>query len=192
MVRNSVCSCSTLLCFRLCRSACGTVSGLLVMKIAVPGTRVGGCASSPSRKGLSGMPCSVSRRNMRRRPRFHVMSSVNTVMPMRSGNHPPDRNFIALEAKKTASTAAMLRITTPVGHHEIERVRDRVGVGEHEGGLTEVVEEERGKHEREPADADRLLAEVAHVGVERLAPGEREEDRTEDEEPRERIGEQEI
>ena len=46
-----------------------------------------------------------------------------------------------------------------------------------EGGLAEVVDQQRREHEGEPADADGALAEVAHVGVERLRAGDRQEHR---------------
>ena len=45
MVRMTLCSCSTLLCLRLCSSAVGANSGWLVRNTAVPGTMCGGCFS---------------------------------------------------------------------------------------------------------------------------------------------------
>ena len=65
-------------------------------------------------------------------------------------------------------------------------LRARVRVVQQERALAEVVEHERGHDEREPGDADRAAAEVAHVGVERLAAGDGEHDRAEDDERRAR------
>ena len=53
MVRTTLCSCSTLLCLRLCSSAVGANSGSLVRNTAVPGTICGGffsrlCSSASS------------------------------------------------------------------------------------------------------------------------------------------------
>ena len=41
--------------------------------------------------------------------------------------------------------------------------------------LAEVVQEQRRQHEREPGEADRPLAEVPHVRVQRFAAGDDEE-----------------
>ena len=45
--------------------------------------------------------------------------------------------------------------------------------------LAEVVQQQRRQHQAEPGEADRTLAEVAHVRVQRLAAGDDEEDRAE-------------
>jgi hypothetical protein len=44
-------------------------------------------------------------------------------------------------------------------------------IGEEECPLAEVVISRAGRHEREPREPDRALAEVAHVGIQRLAAG---------------------
>ena len=53
---------------------------------------------------------------------------------------------------------------------------------ENERALAEVVDDERRQHEREPGGLDRLAAEVAEIGVERLGAGHGEEDEAEDRE----------
>ena len=53
-------------------------------------------------------------------------------------------------------------------------------MGESPSALTEVVQDEGGEDDETPSRADRLLAEVAHVRVERFGPRHREEDRAED------------
>ena len=53
--------------------------------------------------------------------------------------------------------------------------------------LPEVDEEQAGQHEGVPAERDRPTAEVAHVGVERLAADDDEDDRAEDQEAREAV-----
>ena len=58
-----------------------------------------------------------------------------------------------------------------------ERVVERARVAHQERALAHVVEGERGQDDAGPGDLDRAPAEVAHVGVERLGAGEREDDR---------------
>ncbi len=53
---------------------------------------------------------------------------------------------------------------------------------EHQCALAEVVQQQAGPHEREPREPHGLLAEVAHVGVERLAAREHEEHGAQDRE----------
>ena len=52
----------------------------------------------------------------------------------------------------------------------------RLRIAQEQRALTEVVEQQRRQHEREPGDANRPPAEMAHVGVERLAAGDDQED----------------
>ena len=63
-----------------------------------------------------------------------------------------------------------------------------VGVADQQRGLPEVVEEQAGQHEPYQASGDRRASEVAHVGVERLAAGDDEEDAAEGEERLLRLG----
>ena len=53
-------------------------------------------------------------------------------------------------------------------------------MGESPGTLSEVVQDEGGEDDETPRRANRLLAEVAHIRVERFGPCYGEEDRTED------------
>ena len=64
------------------------------------------------------------------------------------------------------------------GHEMVERVLERGGIAQDQGTLAEIVEHEAGQDQAEPGEADRVAAEMAHVGVERLRPGDREHDRT--------------
>jgi hypothetical protein len=50
----------------------------------------------------------------------------------------------------------------------------------HDGGLAGVVEHQARKHDRRPRQPDRLGAEMTHVGVECLGPGDAEEDAAQD------------
>ena len=68
------------------------------------------------------------------------------------------------------------RVEVPVRGHVVERIPRGLGVPDEERSLAEVVEEERRGDEREPVDLDRDLAEVPHVGIERLAAGRHQED----------------
>ena len=49
------------------------------------------------------------------------------------------------------------------------------GLGDEQRGLAEVVEHEGGQGDREPRQADRHAAEMAHVGIHRLAARHRQE-----------------
>ena len=53
--------------------------------------------------------------------------------------------------------------------------------------LAEVVQDQRRQHEREPGEADRMLAEMTHVRVQRFAAGDDEEDGAEHREPGEAV-----
>jgi hypothetical protein len=64
-------------------------------------------------------------------------------------------------------------------HHAEERVVHLLGVAQEQRALAEVREHERGPDQRQPAAPDRLHAEVAHVGVERLDARDHEHDRAE-------------
>ena len=66
----------------------------------------------------------------------------------------------------------------PAWRQHEERLGGGAAVREQERPLAEVVDEQRGEHEREPRESDRALAEVAHVGIQRLAAGHHEKDRT--------------
>ncbi len=55
---------------------------------------------------------------------------------------------------------------------------ERGGVAQDQGTLAEIVEHQGGQDQAQPGDADRLAAEMAHVGIERLGAGDRQHDRT--------------
>jgi hypothetical protein len=54
--------------------------------------------------------------------------------------------------------------------------------------LTEVVQQQRGKDDRVPTEADRSPAEVAHVGVERFAAGDAQHHAAQHREPTGSVG----
>ena len=58
----------------------------------------------------------------------------------------------------------------PIRRHHEKRVLHRRRVVQQQGTLAKVVERERRHDDGEPGDANRLLAEMTHVGVKRLAP----------------------
>ncbi|OIQ76216.1 hypothetical protein GALL_421040 [mine drainage metagenome] len=60
----------------------------------------------------------------------------------------------------------------PFRHHQEERVRNRLGVAQHQGALAQIVQQQRGEHEAIPRKADRFAAKVAKVGIQRLGPGD--------------------
>ena len=67
----------------------------------------------------------------------------------------------------------------PFGIHQEERILDRLGIGEHQRALPEIVQRQRRQHDREPGGLDRPPAEMAEVGIERLGAGHRQEHRAE-------------
>ncbi len=69
----------------------------------------------------------------------------------------------------------------PTGCEEVEGIDLGALRREDEGALSEIVERQGDSDQAEPVDLDRALAEVAEVGVEGLASGRDEEDRTENE-----------
>jgi hypothetical protein len=80
----------------------------------------------------------------------------------------------------------------PVGRHQVERVLDRLGVLQQQRALAKVVQRERRHHDGEPGQADRLLAEMAQVGVQRLGAGDAQHHGTQDDEGGARVGEHEA
>ena len=100
----------------------------------MPSTRVGGLASMLSMNSPSGIESSASRSISNARPRFHVVSRVNTIAPIRSGNQPPAGTLSILDARNdrsmrnsgtamsTATSAfqpQMRRITTKISTESI-------------------------------------------------------------------------
>jgi len=69
-----------------------------------------------------------------------------------------------------------------LGHHRPERVLGGGRGVEDQGALAQIVQGQAGQDEAQPAHADRRLTEMAHVGVERLGPGHRQEDAAQDDE----------
>ena len=75
---------------------------------------------------------------------------------------------------------------------QIERIARRRRIAEQQRALAEVVQQQRGKHDAEPGDADGPLAEVPHVGVERFTAGDAEHDGAEREKAREAVRPEEL
>ena len=103
-VTNRFCSCSTLLCFKLCSNAFGTVPGSAVKNTAVPSTRAGGLTNTASKKLVKSMASIRIFSLSSRRPSFQVIMKVNTTPPITSGNQPPANSFMRLDAKNAKST----------------------------------------------------------------------------------------
>ena len=91
-------SCSTLLCLRLCNSACGTPFIDVLMKTAVPETRVAAFAADLMNTSI-GMALSFMRSCIRLRPRAQVVRKVKATAPTSSGNQPPSGIFVRFDAK---------------------------------------------------------------------------------------------
>ena len=98
---------------------------------------------------------------------------------------------VSENAPEMSACDAMIVATVESEDHRIdeerrdereERVLRRLRVLDEARRLPEVVEQQGGHDEREPGEADGVAAEVAHVGIERLAAGDDEDDAAEDEE----------
>ena len=70
----------------------------------------------------------------------------------------------------------------PVRRHIEEGILDGFRVGQQQGALAEIVERQAGHDDREPGQADRLFAKVAHVGIQCLAPRHAQDHGTQDDE----------
>src|SRR5262249_57262578 len=69
------------------------------------------------------------------------------------------------------------------GDHAIERIFNRRRIGKHARTLAEIIEEQQRKHETQPSGLNRLSAEMAEIGIKRLAAGDGEEDQAERDQP---------
>ena len=105
-VRITFFSCSTLLCLRLCMSATGAVSGSLVRKMAVPGTRWGARALSMDIRSESPIESLRVFSVKMREPRTQVDMIRNKEAPISSGSQPPEAIFSPLAARNTRSSAS--------------------------------------------------------------------------------------
>ena len=74
-----------------------------------------------------------------------------------------------------AVASADQRQQRPRRRQQEERLLDAAGFDQQQRALAEVVQQQRRQHQREPGEADRPLAEVAHVGIERFAAGDDQE-----------------
>jgi hypothetical protein len=84
------------------------------------------------------------------------------------------------------------RVQRPFGGHLVERVARLLREVQQHRALAEVVEHQAGHHQAEPGDADRPLAEVAHVGIQRLGTGHAQHDEAERDEGDGRVEEEET
>src|SRR5450759_3705673 len=64
------------------------------------------------------------------------------------------------------------RILERAGRQQEERIDRARRVPQDQRALAEIVRQQRRQHQEEPGEADRPLAEVSHVGVERLRSGD--------------------
>src|SRR3984957_17973813 len=118
MVRITLCSCSTLLCLRLCNSAVGTKLGSLVKKTAVPLTMCGGRFSRLLIRSASGT--SIRRVFMVRiaEPRRQVQIMTAMAKPNNSGTQAPSSSLRRLALKNVMSTTTNGTISAAaVGDH---------------------------------------------------------------------------
>jgi hypothetical protein len=97
--------------------------------------------------------------------------------------------MIACEAIMVATVAKRHdRIMRPPGGQQIERIGDRARVRQQQRALSEVVQHQARQYHGEPAQPYRQRAEMTHVGIHRLAAGNREKGGAEDCEADRRAG----
>ena len=93
---------------------------------------------------------------------------------------------VATVAKITSGSSAQS------GRQQEERVVQSLGVLQDQGTLAEIVQRQGGEHQPGPGSLDRRPPEMAHVGVERLGAGDREEHAAQDDEADRAVREQEA
>ena len=81
--------------------------------------------------------------------------------------------WLAITVAAVASTT--IGSSSALGDQAIERILDRRRMRQHQRALAEIIDQQRRQHEAEPGALDRLAAEMAEVGIERLAAGDGEE-----------------
>src|SRR5579883_775561 len=84
--------------------------------------------------------------------------------------------IIAWLAMMVATVEQYQRENRPERGEIEERIADRGWMFEKKSRLSGIVEKERRQHEPVPGGADRVSADMPHIGIERLAPGDRQED----------------
>ena len=80
----------------------------------------------------------------------------------------------------------------PGGHHPEKGLGGSRGIAEDQRPLPQVGKDERRQDEHAPGEADGLEPEVAHVGIEGLATGDDEDNRSEDVDPAEAVPQKEL
>ena len=113
-------SCNTRLCLRLCSSAFGTPSGLVVMKMPVPATLCGGLIEMESTNNFSGMALSLVTRRTICRPRYQVLMIVNMMAPITKGNHPPSA-ILTKDAERNMRSLARMPVIQIIASHLFQR-----------------------------------------------------------------------
>jgi hypothetical protein len=68
----------------------------------------------------------------------------------------------------------------PTRRHTVERIFERCRIRQHQRALAEITQQQRRQDQPEPCPSDRSGADVAHICIESLAAGKREEHRADD------------
>ena len=64
----------------------------------------------------------------------------------------------------------------PARRLQIERIRRGTGAVQDQRPLSQIADRKGGHHQRDPGDSDRFAPEMAHIGIKRLGPGNRQGD----------------
>ena len=92
-----------------------------------------------------------------------------------SENAPVITAWLAMTWRR--SPGLTIGISAHSGKEPVERVIDSGGMGQDQRALAEIVEHKARAAPGQPGELDRPAAEVAEIGIERLAAGHRQEDR---------------
>ena len=85
--------------------------------------------------------------------------------------------WLAITVAAVAST--IIGSSSASRNQAVERILDRRRIGQHHRALAEIIDQQRRQHEAEPGGLDRLAAEMAEIGIERLAAGDGQKHRAE-------------
>ncbi len=172
MVRMTLCSCSTLLCLRLCSSAVGAKSGSLVRNTAVPGTMCGGFFSRLVQQRVERHLAAA--RLLREDARCRAArsgSAARSATPNSSGTQAPSNSFSRLAEKNVASTTTSGAISSAARQsgqrHSFQiTMKPSSAVDHHGGGDGDAVgggERARGAEQPRPAAARRPAGARVHA-----------------------------
>ena len=108
---------------------------------------------------------------------FHARQLTELDGLARHGEHAGDHGLRGDDGGKRGQQHE--GIMRPLGRKRIKHGVRRTRIVENQCALAEIVQQQRRQHDDHPGLPDRLFAEMAHIGIQRLATCHRQHDRTE-------------